>query len=170
VTNGGAQRHAAPHRLHTLMETKMKRTLAVIGATAIGVVAAVAIAAGAANAASTSTERVLPASNAQAAAIVPMAIPNGSCIRSQGSTMTTLFVLPGVAVSRAQMADHMGVSVASVIDSTWPASPAPGGRVTRNGENWAGQAGNWAAIGSTSRSDVPNFHVIIVNWTPALPC
>ncbi|KJL22910.1 hypothetical protein RN51_01655 [Microbacterium oxydans] len=115
-------------------------------------------------------ERILPAgSQAQAANIAPMAIPSGSCIRHQSATMTTLFVRPGVAVTRAQMANHMDGSAAQVADSTWPQEPAPANRVRRNGEAWVGQQGDWAAIGTSARTGL-NFHVVIATWTNALPC
>lgn len=140
----------------------------------IAAAAAVALAIGlgvTAAQAATPAERVLPAgSQAQPAPIAPMAIPSGSCIRSQSGTMTTLFARPGVAVTRAQMADHMGGATSQVADSTWPQEPAPANRVRRSGEAWTGQQGQWAAIGSAARSDVLGFHVVIVTWTNALPC
>lgn len=116
-------------------------------------------------------ERVLPA-GAQAAKVVPMAIPSGSCIKSQSATMTTLFVRPGVAVTRAQMAGHMGVAASTVVDSGWPKTPTArdSTRVSRSGESWTGSAGRWTVIGSTARTGVSNFHVVAVEWTDALPC
>jgi len=142
----------------------------------IAATAAVALAIGlgvTAAQAATPGERVLPAgSQAQPAAIAPMAIPSGSCIRSQSSTMTTLFVRPGVAVTRAQMADHLGVAASSVVDSTWPQTPTArdSTRVGRSGESWTGSAGRWTVIGSTARAGVSDFHVVAVEWTDALPC
>lgn len=117
-------------------------------------------------------ERALPAGSQAQAIVAPMAIPSGSCIRSQSATMTTLFVRPGVAVTRAQMADHMGVGASTVVDSTWPQTPTArdSTRVSRNGESWTGAAGRWTVIGSTARAGVSNFHVVAVEWTDVLPC
>ena len=144
----------------------MKRItiISAIAAAALTVVLGVTVAQAA------TPERILPAgSQAQPAAIAPMAIPSGSCIRHQSSTMTTLFVRPGVAVTRAQMANHMDGTASQVADSTWPQEPAPANRVRRNGEAWAGQQGEWAAIGTSARTGL-NFHVVIATWTNALPC
>lgn len=125
----------------------------------------------AANAASQPVERTLP-TGAQAAKVVPMAIPSGSCIKSQSATMTTLFVRPGVAVTRAQMADHLGVAASTVVDSSWPKTPTArdSTRVSRSGDSWTGSAGRWTVIGSTARTGVSSFHVVAVEWTDALPC
>lgn len=152
------------------METKnMKKLIRYLGIALTAGVAAVAITASAAMAEQPAQK--LPAgSQAQPAAVVPMAIPSGSCIRSQSSTMTNLFARPGVAVTRAQMADHLGVSTASIVDSSWPGQPTPANRVNRSGESWTGQERSWAAIGSTARSDVLGFHVVIVTWQNSLPC
>lgn len=143
----------------------------IIIAATVAVTLAIGLGVTAANAAA--PERVLPAgSQAQTATVAPMAIPSGSCIRSQSATMTKLFVRPGVAVTRAQMAEHMGVAASSVVDSTWPQTPTArdSTRVSRNGESWTGSAARWTVIGSTARTDISNFHVVAVEWTDALPC